>query len=376
MIAAEHRLRHPKSKPTPGCRYKSRVQMHDTLLPSRRGRRVLRRLLTGALAAMALTGCAGAPPRTNQSAAPPRLMRDWVITSDGYRLPLSTWLPAGRDPDAVLVALHGFNDYRRSFAGLAGYLAVQGVAVYAYDQRGFGATRRPGHWAGKDALERDFVEVVTLLRERYPEIPLYALGDSMGAPVTMVALVREPQLPVKGAVLVAPAVWGGQSLNPIYRAVLWLGAHTVPRLRVSGRGLKLMVTDNEDVLKEMRADPLVLKQARLDALYGVVQLMDQAVDTTPRLRTPLLILYGERDQVIPKKAVCRTLGRLQVSHRDLFYGRGYHLLLRDRAAPLVWRDIAAWLHGKQPRNGGPPDCGQEGAPRLRAARDHFHRRGA
>jgi acylglycerol lipase len=309
------------------------------------------------LAVLLLAGCAAVSPRTSDPVIPPRLDQGVVLANDGYRLPLSVWLPAARDPAAVLLALHGFNDYRRSFAGLGEYLSKQGVAVYAYDQRGFGATLRPGHWAGTASLARDFGEVAALLRRRYPDTPLYALGDSMGAAVVMISLARHPEFPVKGAVLVAPALWGGRSLNPLYRAVLWLAAHTVPGLRVTGRGLKRVVTDNEAMLRAMRADPLVLKDARIDALYGIVELMDEAVADASLVRTPLLVLYGERDQIIPKGAVCRVLGDLTALHRELFYRKGYHLLLRDREAHLVWQDIAAWLRGESPGNGEPPDCG-------------------
>jgi alpha-beta hydrolase superfamily lysophospholipase len=316
---------------------------------------------------MVLAGCVGAVPPTIHPSAPPRLARGCVVTSDGYRLPLSVWLPAAPDLRAVLVAVHGFNDYRRSFSGLARYLARQGVAVYAYDQRGFGATRDPGQWDGGDTLARDLVEVVKLVRQQYPDKPLYVLGDSMGAAVVMVALAGKPPLSVQGALLVAPAVWGGPSLNPLYRSVLWIAAHTVPWVKASGKGLNLVVTDNREVLKKMRADPLVLKEARLDALYGVVRLMDDAVAAAPRLHARLLVLYGERDQVIPTKAVCRMLVRLGAPHRDLFYGQGYHLLLRDREAPRVWQDIAAWLDGARPTHGGPPDCRKQRVAERRPA---------
>jgi acylglycerol lipase len=319
----------------------------------------LRPGLIAVLPMMVLAGCVQVAPPAIQPCVVPRLAGDCVVTSDGYRLPLSVWLPAGAAPRAVLVALHGFNDYRRSFSGLARYLARQGVAVYAYDQRGFGATVDAGQWDGAGTLARDLVEVVKLVRQQYPDKPLYVLGDSMGAAVVMVALAAKPPLSVQGALLVAPAVWGGPSLNPLYRSVLWIAAHTVPWLKASGKGLNIVVTDNRAALKEMRADPLVLKEARLDALYGVVRLMDDAVAAAPRLHARLLVLYGERDQIIPKKAVCRVLVRLAAPHRDLFYGRGYHLLLRDREAPLVWEDIAAWLDGAQPAHGGPPHCGKQ-----------------
>ena len=65
--------------------------------------------------------------------------------ADGYLLPLSVWRP----PDdvavrAVVLALHGLNDYRQAFAAVGPYLAAHGIVTYAYDQRGFGETQAAG----------------------------------------------------------------------------------------------------------------------------------------------------------------------------------------------------------------------------------------
>src|SRR5215469_3729123 len=58
--------------------------------------------------------------------------------ADGQVLPLRKWLPKG-EVKAVLLALHGFNDYSNAFEASGEAWAKQGIATYAYDQRGFGA---------------------------------------------------------------------------------------------------------------------------------------------------------------------------------------------------------------------------------------------
>ena len=58
--------------------------------------------------------------------------------SDGYRIAFSAW--AATKPRAVIVALHGMNDYGEAFALPAKFWAENGVTTYAYDQRGFGRT--------------------------------------------------------------------------------------------------------------------------------------------------------------------------------------------------------------------------------------------
>jgi len=271
----------------------------------------------------------------------PRLEADRVIATDGATLPLSVWRPQGV-PRAVVLALHGFNDYRQAFAEVGPFLAAKGIATYAYDQRGFGATAQRGIWPGSETLMDDARTVAALLRQAHPGPPLYLLGESMGGAVAMSALAETPEA-TDGTVLVAAAVWGRATMNPLQRAALWLLAHSAPGLRLSGRGLGITASDNEAMLRALGEDPLVLRDARVDALWGLANLMDRALAAVPGLTTPALVLYGERDEIIPRRPFCRMLAALPASARFAIYPNGYHMLTRDLGAMVVLEDLATWL---------------------------------
>jgi alpha-beta hydrolase superfamily lysophospholipase len=78
--------------------------------------------------------------------------------------------------------------------------------------------------------------------------------------------------------------------------------------------------------------------------------MDAALAAAPRLDTPALILYGRRDEVIPAAPTRAMLNSLPPMGRErrriAYYENGYHMLLRDLDAPIVWADIAAWISDK------------------------------
>ena len=297
-----------------------------------------------AFLALALLASACAPrlQTVGPPVAAPALDGAALIATDGARLPLRRWLPDGA-PEAVVVALHGFNDYSNAFADTGATLAARGVALYAYDQRGFGATARPGLWAGTEAMVADLAAMTALARGRHPGAPLYLLGDSMGGAVVMTALARGAAGPVAGAVLVAPAVWGRETMNPFYRVALWLGAHTVPWLALTGRGLDITPSDNTQMLIALGRDPLVIKETRVDAIHGLVDLMDAALDAAPAIATPLLVLYGAHDEIIPKAPTALMLDRLAGPRAVAVYPDGDHMLMRDLQANVVHDDLAAWI---------------------------------
>jgi acylglycerol lipase len=147
------------------------------------------------------------------SLSSPQLADDHMVSADGSTLPLRRWLPQG-EPRAVVLALHGFNDYSKAFAGPGAAWAKDGIATYAYDQRGFGAAPGRGRWPGAKRLTGDAETAAKLLRQLYPGIPVYLLGESMGGAVAILAAAGHngaPRLDVDGVILVAPAVWGRQT---------------------------------------------------------------------------------------------------------------------------------------------------------------------
>lgn len=252
----------------------------------------------------------------------------------------------GDPPRGIILALHGFNDYSRAFDEFAAFAAMHGYQVEAFDQQGFGANRNRGLWPGNEALAADVRRRLAASRRASPEVPLYVLGESMGAAVAVLALAEAADL-ADGLIMAAPAVWGGASLNPLYRIALFATAGLLPRRLVTGRGLDVRASDNDAALIALGRDPMVIKETRLDAVAGLVRLMDAAVARAPELDLPILLLAGEHDEVIPPEAVDAFAIRLG-SQECLFirYAEGWHLLLRDLQRRRVWRDIIGWLAGE------------------------------
>jgi alpha-beta hydrolase superfamily lysophospholipase len=279
----------------------------------------------------------------------PRFTEAEFVTADGQVLPLRRWLPRG-DARAVILALHGFNDYSNSFDGSGKAWSQLGIATYAYDQRGFGAARERGLWPGRAALAADAATASQILRGLYPGVPLLLLGDSMGGAVAVVAMTRESGTPVPdvdGVILTAPAVWGRATMDLLPRLALWAGVRLMPGATLTGRGLEKKPSDNIAMLRALSRDPLVIKATRIDTIYGLVDLMDAALDSASRFGQPLLIMYGAKDEIVPMTPIRRFVRDLPPERRSrvrlAWYKDGYHMLLRDLEAPVVIADVANWV---------------------------------
>jgi alpha-beta hydrolase superfamily lysophospholipase len=296
-----------------------------------------------------LAACAPRLQPAGEDAATPAIASNETAwqAGDGRMLPLRHWLPGGdTKPAAVIIALHGFNDYSNAFADAAEWWAQQGIATYAPDQRGFGRAPFTGYWPEDGRLAADLIELHGVLRRHYRDVPVFWLGESMGGAVMLQALSRHPSVSPAGAVLVAPAVWGRSSMPLLYRVALFVTSYTIPWKTFTGSGLKIQASDNIEMLRRLSRDPLFIKATRVDAIHGLVNLMDEAALARPAT-TPLLLLYGVKDEVIPKPPVERFVEALKASPgtnmRVAVYAQGWHMLLRDLQAEVVWRDVAAWI---------------------------------
>jgi acylglycerol lipase len=189
------------------------------------------------------------------------------------------------------------------------------------------------------------------VRARHPDVPLYLLGESMGGAVVTVAMTGEAgakRPDADGVILAAPAVWSRQTMNVFERAALWAGVRLLPSTVVTGQGVvRVHPSDNVAMLRAYSRDPLVIKGARIDAIYGLVDLMDAALAAAPQLDVPLLYLYGEHDEIVPKTPTKLMIAHLpaaaQARQRIAWYANGYHMLMRDLEAAVVVGDIASWI---------------------------------
>ncbi len=269
------------------------------------------------------------------------------VSFDGAELGLSAWRPAAdQEASAVVIALHGMNDYGNAFYLAGPWFAERGVAFYAYDQRGFGRSPSRGVWASERLMSEDLRTAIAVARRAHPNATVTVLGDSMGSAVAMATIGAENAPPVDRLVLAAPGVWGWSTLPDAYALTLWVGAHTFPWRAVSPpRNVTRTRTasDNREALLRAGRDRNMIWSTRIDAVYGLVGLMERASERAANLDGNVLFLRGEKDQIIPRASAERAVRRLPASARTALYANGYHWLLRDLQRELVYADILAFI---------------------------------
>jgi acylglycerol lipase len=319
----------------------------------------------GLLASLgALPFVAGCAPLLQKAMTPdpafsgPRFEGDRFVSFDGAKLGLTTWEADG-EPWAVIVGLHGMDDYANAFHMAAPWWAKQGIATYAFDQRGFGRSPQRGVWPSEDLMAEDLRTACAVARKRHPKAILAVAGESMGGAVAIAAFASDRPPDADRLILLSPAVWGFSQQPVTYNVMLWAASHAFPGYVANPPSFltrHIWASDNVRELIRMGRDKLMLYGSRFDTLYGLVALMETAWRKIDRLTVPTLYMYGAHDQIIPPAAAISAAARLRPPGRTLYYEHGWHLLLRDLEAQTVWADAEAFIRdpkGAMP-SGAPP----------------------
>lgn len=277
---------------------------------------------------------------------------DRLTVGDGAVLPAMRW-PARTGPKAVLLGLHAYGDYRRAFRLAGPWFADHGIEVIAYDQRGFGETESRGTWPGTDNLIYDFRDAVACLRATFPGLPVYVLGESMGAAVALAGLASGEVEGVDRLVVAAPGVRGDMPLRQLHDSVLRLAALALPWLAIElRRGGRPWLDPSEAA--RLADDPLILRELSVGTYEGLIDLAGMASSNVRGELPPTMLLYGELDGTIPRRAVDDLARALDGEHDDIrYYPDRHHLLLHEADAGGVFEDSLNWLIATDHRAGDP-----------------------
>lgn len=302
----------------------------------------VRRGALAVLLAVSISACATAPGRDFSAGGG----RDWQAEPS----PQLRFEPLG-EPKATIIALHGFNDFAYTFLPFGRAASEAGIRVIAIDLPGFGADPERGRWAGRTRMVEAARQSLLEARRLTPDRPVFLMGESMGGAVAILTAATAPDA-LDGLILSAPAVWGGDTLNPLFRFTLWLTASVAPDLELSGRGVRVSPSDNIPMLRALGSHPRYLRTTTAENLLGLVRTIDDALIVAPKLTLPRLVLIGDNDAVIPRQSFEAFLADQQTAFCDLLiYPDGYHILTRDLQRDVVIEDIIAWLDDTRPPSG-------------------------
>lgn len=276
----------------------------------------------------------------------PEVGKRYVYTEDGEfaqacGLPTYQWMPADDHIRAVIVGIHGLTLHGRRYRVLARTMAINGVGFVSMDMRGFGRNRfedngkllAKGEKTSVDHEQsyQDILKLTQAVRAKYPNLPLIALGESLGC-TFCIRLAGEHTELIDGVILSAPAL----KVNPKMYATpsdikAGLEAIVSPHHEVNLRTfLTNLVSPRPEVVNEMIDDPLITKALPLSALISTDSFVDRTSEwsKTTSVTLPMMVIQGSNDKcVVPKHLTDLMMNMRSNDMRICWKGSFGHLQL-------------------------------------------------
>ncbi|KAJ4388781.1 hypothetical protein N0V93_006241 [Gnomoniopsis smithogilvyi] len=194
------------------------------------------------------------------------------------------WLPDESTPTiAKFVFIHGFSDHLGRYYGFFPTLAAAGIAVYGYDQRGWGkSVRKPaerGLTGPTTQVLADVAKFITdvALPAEPRTVPLFVMGHSMGGGEVL-TLACTPEYEdnvvahVRGWMLEAPLVALDDKEKPSALKVFAgrLAGRVLPHMHLANPIPPEQLSRDEAVQQSLKEDTLCHDTGTLEGLAGLL----------------------------------------------------------------------------------------------------------
>ncbi|HUI72275.1 MAG TPA: lysophospholipase [Spirochaetia bacterium] len=223
-------------------------------------------------------------------------------TSDGIEVFAQSWSPDGK-AKAVVALVHGLGEHSGRYPLLVEKLPAAGYAINGYDLRGHGKTGGPRLYASSfDVLADDVGKHIEQTRQRFPGLPMFLYGHSMGGEQVLYYVLRHsPSL--AGVVATSPLLAPGTPTSSGRAAVARFLARLVPKNIIPTQIPWDSLSRDQAVIDWTKKDPLCQEGVSLRLGMEVVR-AGEWISRQSKFPLPLLVLQGTGDQhVSPQKTI-------------------------------------------------------------------------
>jgi alpha-beta hydrolase superfamily lysophospholipase len=280
-------------------------------------------------------------------------------------IPISKWEERdnnGLKPRGIALAIHGLVMHGRVYDAMARELAKKGYIVFAPDLRGYGrwnAFEPDSPASGQERVdyEKSFQDLKVLVRSlkgHYGQLPLFVIGESLGAGFS-IRLAEELPGQIDGIVLSSPALKRRLYMEPeMVKGMAQLVTNPSKELNLVPY-IKKFASEDPQIVCDALKDPYVRKSlncfdlCKTDLLirsnfrhvYGVPESM------------PVLVIQGDKDRMLRSQAVTTLMARLRSRDQTVRWlpGKGHLLIETSHIEPITMKTIQNWLdeHSQEPR---------------------------
>ena len=270
-------------------------------------------------------------------------------TPDGIQLFYQAHLPIGK-PIAGLLVVHGAGDHSGRYQNALKVLLPQGIAVYNFDQRGYGRSPgQRGHINAWSEYRDDLRAFINLAHKKQEGIPIFLWGYSLGALVAMDEILHDTNY-LSGAIIMSAPFKPSGIAQPALMLAARMASIFWPKFSINLLTPMSKITRDREIKKAAKSDLLLHTQASARWAAESLRTVEWVKQHSGDVYLPILILHGEADQLNAVGGARQFFESVTYPDKKLItYPGGYHELHNDLIYEQVMVDMVKWIQAHIPK---------------------------
>ena len=275
----------------------------------------------------------------------PSAIEKRLVVPDKTRIFYQYWLPKG-PVEKIILMCHGFQCHSDLYYVLGDYFYDKKVLICAMDLRGHGRTGICGHLDSFDLVYQDMRLLIHLLKRKYPTVPLYIAGESMGGLTFLNFAARFPE-EFDGLIALVPGI-RPRSFSLFKNFFIF--ASFLKHIPIKKPIIKIPSDyDNPTYFPAFNEyDSHDLLHANPISLGMTFNLLNLFRTTLPQIKNkiqkPIFIGQGTGDKLLDPRGALELYQLIPTADKTIrIYRNANHSLLMDQNAKNIYLDIYRWL---------------------------------
>ncbi len=268
------------------------------------------------------------------------VMKSW----DGAELFYRAWIPLEPTDKAILL-FHRGHEHSGRWQQTVDVLALNDIAIFAWDARGHGRS------AGERGAANNFADVIRDVdafarhiskRHEIPIENMIVLAHSLAA-VSVAAWAHDYAPPIR-AMILATAAFHVKLYVPFAIPFLRTKQKLFGPGKVKSYVKSKLLTRDKWQAAQYDADPLIFQQIAVNVLLDLHDTAARLVADAGAIQTPTLMIGAGRDWVVSLKAQREFFNRLSSPRKEMeIYPAAYHAIFHDQDRHLVVRRVREFV---------------------------------
>jgi acylglycerol lipase len=256
------------------------------------------------------------------------------------------WEPSERKPKAVICHVHGLGEHSGRYVHVARAFSNAGYAMLSFDLRGHGHSGGlRGHISSIDDYMQDIDSLFEQARSRYPGLPMFLYGHSIGAvQVLNYCLRQKPDL--KGVIATSPSLHTAIEYQTIKVVMAKALGALFPKVTIAS-GLKPGdLSRDQAVVQAYINDPLVHDRASLGFGKNMLDANRWALEHAAEFPLPLLLVHGKEDVIAFPSSSIEFAAPLKEKCTLMLWDGLYHEVHNEPKKAEVLNAMTIWMDAR------------------------------